>query len=170
MRQVGATMCTAGGLAWTRRLALGAGLLVATCTHAHDFRIGAIVIDHPYAVPSAPGASEGNVYLRWLKNTGQQPDRLLGARSSASRRVEIRRTEPGAAAAQGQALDSIELPAGANLPMRHDGTLHLVLVGLATPLAPGDRLTLLLRFQHAGEKTVDVVVQEPRRGATVHRP
>ena len=59
-------------------------------------------------------------------------------------------------------LPSIELPPHAEVPMRHGGGYHLMLVDLKQPLKDGDRIELTLRFERAGSRTVQVWVQTPR--------
>ncbi len=51
---------------WLRGVAWGvlAWLMLASLAKAHDFRVGAIVIEHAYATPAAAGASSGLVFFR----------------------------------------------------------------------------------------------------------
>ncbi len=140
-------------------LLLGAALLSSGPAHAHGSQVGDIAIDHPYALPTAPGAHSGTAQVRALRNTGTQPDRLLGARTPVAERVEIVR--------DGRVLDAIALPAGAELKqMRHDGNTQLRLVNLKAPLKDGDQFPLTLRFERAGETELMFTVQTPKaRGA-----
>ena len=41
---------------------------------AHDFKAGAVRIDHPYAPPSLAGQSSAAVYLRGLRIRALDPD------------------------------------------------------------------------------------------------
>lgn len=151
-----------------RRAVLGAllgGLGVAP--QAHDFKLGALRIDHPYAVPTPPGARTGAAYLRTLRNTGDQPDRLVGASTPASGAVEIHRSVVDANnVMRMRAVDGIDLPPRSELQLRHGGEFHLMLIDLKAPLSNGDRFPLTLRFEKAGEREVMVWVQQPRDAAT----
>lgn len=151
-----------------RRAVLGAllgGLGVAA--QAHDFKLGALRIDHPYAVPTPPGARTGAAYLRTLRNTGDQPDRLVGASTPASGAVEIHRSVVDANnVMRMRAVDGIDLPPRSELQLRHGGEFHLMLIDLKAPLSNGDRFPLTLRFEKAGEREVMVWVQQPRDAAT----
>jgi copper(I)-binding protein len=139
-------------------------------SHAHDFRLGALRVEHPYATPTPAGASTGAVYLRGLRNTGVQPDRLVGASTPAARAVEIHRSAIDAQnVMRMRAIDGIDLPAGADLRLRHDGELHLMLIDLKQPLKLGDRFPMIVRFEKAGEREVTVWVQQPRSGAHEHK-
>ena len=64
-----------------------AALAAAWPAGAHDFRVGDLVLDHPYATPTPPGAVNGAAYFRAIRNRGDQADRLLGASSPAAARV-----------------------------------------------------------------------------------
>lgn len=135
---------------------------------AHDFRLGGLRIDHPYATPTEAGATAAAVYFRRLGNTGRTDDRLIGASTPVAERVVIHQSVPNAA---GLALmyvePAVDLPAGASPAFRHtdpDG-YHLMLYRLNRPLQVGDRFSLTLRFEQAGSVEVVVWVQQPRRPA-----
>jgi copper(I)-binding protein len=129
---------------------------------AHDFKAGALVIDHPYATPTPPSARTGAVYFRTLKNTGREADRLLGARTPAAASVEIHRSTMDGDVMRMRQIDALALPAGAEIKVRHGGELHLMLVDLKAPLKEGERFPIWLRFERAGEREVMVWVQQPR--------
>lgn len=133
-------------------LALLLGLATVAAVQAHDFRVGAIVIDHPYAL-----AGGSDVYFRALRNEGGQPERLLDAGSPAAARIELlHEGRPRA----------LQLAGGAELTMRHDGPWRLALRELKAPLKAGDTVRVTLRFERAGEITVpaQVVNAAARRG------
>mgnify|MGYP000682763161 CR=1 FL=1 len=48
-------------------LFIGAGALWSGQAHAHDFKQGDLVIDHPYATPTLAVQNTGAVYLRKLQ-------------------------------------------------------------------------------------------------------
>ena len=130
---------------------------------AHDFRAGDIVIDHPYAVPSSPGSTNGAMYLRALRNTGDQADQLIGAHTPAAASVEIHQMQLDAQnVMRMRAVVALPIPAGSHVPVRHGGVWHLMLLNLKQPLKVGDRFPVTLRFARGGEKEVRVWVQQPR--------
>ncbi len=157
-----------------RRLALAllgatAWAALAPVAAAHDFKLGPLRIDHPYATPTPPGATTGAAYLRGIRNTGRTPDRLVGASTPAARVVEIHRSTVDAQnVMRMRAIEGIDLPPGAELRLRHGGEHHLMLIDLKAPLKNGDRFPMTLRFQHAGEREVMVWVQQPRDGGGAH--
>lgn len=150
-----------------------AGLAALPHGLAHDFRLGPLRIDHPYALPTPAGARTGAAYIRTLRNTGDQPDRLIGASSPAARAVEIHRSVVDAGnVMRMRAIDGVDLPPRSELRLRHGGEHHLMLIDLKAPLKDGDRLAMTLRFEKAGERAVTVWVQQPRdaAGGHEHRP
>lgn len=130
--------------------------------HAHGGRAGDVLIDHPYATPTAPGELVGSVYFRALKNTGPVADRLLEARTPLAKTVQIQRSTPDRSVLHMQAMAALDIPAGVELRLRHGGDTHLALMGLVKPLRVGDRFSLTLRFERGGEREVTVWVQQPR--------
>ena len=157
---------------WRRTLSgLAAACLIAAVgpAAAHDFGLGALRIDHPYATPTPAGATHGAAYLRGIRNTGDQPDRLVGASTPVAQTVEIHHSVIDAQnVMRMRAIEGIELPPRAEVRLRHDGQHHLMLIGLKAPLKNGDRFPMRLRFEKAGEREVMVWVQTPRSAAGAH--
>jgi periplasmic copper chaperone A len=146
--------------------------LVAAClalpSWAHDYKLGALRIDHPYATPTPPGTTTGAAYVRGIRNAGEQADWLVGASTPAARTVEIHRNVVDAQnVMRMRAVEGIELPPKSELQLRHGGEVHLMLIDLKAPLRDGDRFPLTLRFERAGEREVMVWVQQPRDAAAV---
>ena len=142
------------------------GLLVGLATlpspsQAHGVTAGDLQLDHPYAVPSAPGEPDGQAYLRGIKNTGHHAERLVSASTPVAAKVVLHRIKPDASGMRGTPVDAIDLPAHSVTPLRHTGDYQLTLLGLKQPLKDGDRFDLTLNFQHAGRQTVKVWVQTP---------
>jgi periplasmic copper chaperone A len=134
---------------------------------AHDFRIGQVVIDHPYATPSPPGVSSGAVYIKALRNKGDAPDRLIAASTPVAERVVLHNMQVEGGVMRMRAVSAIDVPAKGEVRMAHGSPAghHLMLDGLKAPLKDGDRFELTLRFEKAGERTVQIWVQTPRGNA-----
>lgn len=151
---------------------IGGGLLVGflalslSQAHAHDFKQGDLVIDHPYATPSLAGTRNGSVYFKGLRNRGGQADRLIAAKSAVAERVELHQMQMDGQVMRMREVPAIELPARTEVNLRHGGagTHHLMLQGLKQPLKDGDRFDLELVFEKAGTRRVNVWVQTPRSG------
>ncbi len=148
---------------------LGSTLLAATpWAQAHDFRAGDLVIDHPYATPSIPGAANGAAYFRGIRNRGSAPDHLIAASSPVAQRVELHEMTMEGGIMRMREVDGIALPPGQTVSMRHGQGYHLMLMNLKAPLADGERFDLTLRFERAGEVTVKAWVQRPSTKAPTH--
>lgn len=141
---------------------------VYASAQAHGVTEGDLQLDHPYALPSAPGDSHGRAYLRGIKNSGAHLERLLGASTPVAAKVELHSLKPDANGLRGKQVGAIELPAKAVVKLRHGGDYQLALMDLKAPLKDGDRFDLTLNFEHAGSQTVKVWVQTPREGPASH--
>lgn len=152
----------------TLTLAGAALQMGAFSAHSHEARAGDVTIDHPYAVPSPAGARTGGMYFRRLTNTGKGPERLISATTPIARTIEFHEMRMHGEVMKMRALDAIELPAGAELSVRHGGNLHLMLLDLKQPLKDGDRFPVTLTFERGGRKEVMVWVQKPREAVAAH--
>ncbi len=157
--------------AWAKAAAPALALALALgspAALAHGTRAGELWVDHPYAPPTPAAARTAAVYLRTLANRGAQPERLLGGQTPIAEAVEIHRSTLDGDIMRMRAITAIDIAPGAELRLRHGGEVHLMLVGLKTPLQEGQRFPLRLRFERAGEVEVTVWVQRPR-GDAGHR-
>lgn len=153
-----------------RRLVLSALCCMPLVARAHGFRAGDLRIDHPYATPSRPGVQTGAVYFRGIENRGRVADRLLSASTPVAASVEIHHMHMDGDIMRMRAVPALDLPAKSEVRLRHStrNGYHLMLTGLTAPLKDGDRFSLTLRFERAGEHEVQVWVQTPRAGASTH--
>ena len=132
--------------------ALGALLLAATPALSQP--APAIEIERPWARPTAPRQSVGAAYMQ-LRSPGG--DRLLGASSPVAARVEVHETQMEGDVMRMRGREVLDLPPGKVVTLAPGG-LHFMLIGLAAPLAAGQRVPLALRFEQGGERQVEVVV------------
>jgi copper(I)-binding protein len=146
-------------------IAAGLGIALPGLVFAHGSQVGDIAIEHPYAVPTPPAARTGAVYFRAINNEGKADDRLRSASTPIARTVEFHEMTMSGDVMRMRAMPAIELPAGQSVPLRHGGTLHIMLVDLKQPLKNGDRFPVTLEFERAGRKEVMVWVQTPREAA-----
>lgn len=162
-------------MALTRIALVGTALaalavLHAPSTAAHGYRAGEVRIQHPFATPSAPGATQGAAYFVQIENRGKSADRLVRATTAVAERVEFHATTVDASqVARMRALDAVELPAGSTLQMKPGSGTHLMLIGLKRPLKAGESFRMTLEFERGGLVEVRVDVQQPRHGGTEHR-
>lgn len=136
----------------TRRTLLAAASLWPLPVLAHSARLGDIKIGHAWARPAAVG--DGQAFIPFL-NTGETADALIGGRSDIASIVELRRN----ARYDDPPESRFALLPGQPFAMRPQG-FHLRLIGLAGPLAIGQRFPLILDFLNAGEAEVEVHVEQ----------
>lgn len=150
-------------LARVRWALVAAVWALCATAHAHGYDAGDVRIEHPYATPSQPGEVSAQVFFRALKNRGHRPDKLLSARTALTTGLAWQHIDTTHGAVRKTTVAAIDIPAHADVPMRHTSPQGhtLTLTGLPRPLAVGDRFSLWLRFEQAGEVEVNVVVQQP---------
>ena len=137
-------------------------LLVGAAALAHEYQAGTLTIGHPYARPTAPSQPTGGGYLK-LVNKGSA-DRLLSASAPISASVELHSMRMDGDVMRMREVSAIDVPAGGSVELKPGG-YHLMFVGLKAPLAAGQRFPLKLKFEKAGEVTVDVSVDAPAAAA-----
>jgi hypothetical protein len=149
-------------------LALLALLLVAAPAVAHDYKLGALEIDQPWARATPPTAPTGGGYLS-VKNTGTTPDRLMSASSPAAGAVQVHQMKMEGSIMRMRELDGpLEIKPGETVTLAPGG-LHLMMLGLKEPLKQGENVPLTLVFEKAGK--VDVELAVVAMGATPdHHP
>lgn len=143
----------------TRRAALIVASTLALSVQAHDYRVGDLVIDHPWARATAPGQKAGGAYLK-IENRGPSADRLLSAAAPAERagRTELHSMRMEGTVMRMREVAAIDIPAGQTVALEPGG-LHIMMMGLTSPLKAGETLPLVLRFEKAGSVTVQVQVE-----------
>jgi copper(I)-binding protein len=139
------------------RIALAATLLASAAAMAQEYRAGAIRIDKPWARPTVSGQGAGGGFMT-LDNSKGGTDRLLAARSPAAERVELHSMAMEGDVMRMRQIDAIELPAGQTVALQPGG-LHFMLMGLKQPLTLGARVPLTLRFEKAGEVSVEIAIE-----------
>jgi copper(I)-binding protein len=94
-----------------------------------------------------------------ITNPSGSSEALLGASSPIAASVELHQSGTDHEGMTGmQPVERLDLPPGATVRLEPGGH-HLMLLGLRTPLAVGDRVTLQLRFERAGSVTVELDVR-----------
>jgi copper(I)-binding protein len=138
------------------RLLAGALLaLAATIAHGHEYQAGGLTIGHPHARPTAPAQPTGGGYMK-LVNNGPA-DRLLAASAPVATSVQLHSMQMEGDVMRMREVDAIDLPAGKTVELKPGG-LHLMFIGLKAPFVPGQKIPLKLRFEKAGEVSVEMTV------------
>lgn len=140
--------------------------VAATSAHAHEFKIGTLEIDHPWARATPRGASVAGGYFK-IKNTGAAPDRLVGGSSEVGGRFEVHEmTMEGGVMRMRQLRNGLEIKPGQTIELK-PGSYHVMILDLKQPLQKGERFKGTLVFDKAGPVDVEYVV-EAMGGAPGH--
>lgn len=130
--------------------------LAAFAASAQDVAAGPISIGHPHARATAAGQSIGGGFMS-LENRGEA-DKLVGVRATVSNRVEMHTMRMEGDVMRMRQVEAIELPAGGKVELKPGGN-HVMFIGLNAPLKAGESFPLVLRFEKAGEVTVQMRVE-----------
>ena len=130
---------------------------------AHDYTLGNLRIEHPYARPTPPGARTGGAYFA-IRNIGKAGDRLLRVSSPVAQTVEIHSMTMDGNLMKMRAVQALDIPPGSMVSLGTGG-YHVMLMGLHQPLAVGDEVPLTLMFEKAGALDVSAYVEAPKAGA-----
>lgn len=95
-----------------------------------------------------------------LTNTGDQPARLLRARSDVAESVELHQSQTEGGVTSMKPVEAIDIPAHGQTELKPGG-LHIMLIGLKRELKVGDTVQLTLEFEKAGELLVSAEVRAP---------
>jgi periplasmic copper chaperone A len=114
--------------------------------------LGALEIDTPWARASIGTARPGAAYVT-VRNTGDDPDRLIRIETPVSGRPEVHAMEEKGGVMKMRPAGPLEIPPGGEVRLEPGG-LHIMLMQLQEPLEEGGQMPLTLVFEQAGEITV----------------
>jgi copper(I)-binding protein len=143
------------------RTSLLTGLLIllgGEATLAHEFKLGDLTIEHPWARATPPGAAVGGGYLV-IQNGGSSADRLLSASAEICDHVEMHAMAVNNGVMTMTPLpDGVEIPAGESVAFSPSAD-HLMLMQLKQPLKQGEDFHGTLTFEKAGTIEVHFAVE-----------
>jgi periplasmic copper chaperone A len=127
---------------------------------ADDFKAGAISIDAPWARPSIGESKNTAVYMK-IENGGDTPDRLVAVKSDRADHLMLHESRM-----EGDVMKMVHLSGGIEIPAHGSAELkplglHVMVMGLKTPLKDGEKLPLTLVFEKQGDVAVEAAVGNP---------
>lgn len=134
------------------------GMLALAGTLAQAQVATPVKVEQVWARPTVAGQHGGGGFVTLTSAGG---DRLLGGRTPAAQRVELHTMKMEGDVMRMREVGTIELPPGQTVKLEPGG-LHLMFMGLKAPLKAGDTVPLVLRFEKAGEQTVEMKVSASR--------
>lgn len=150
-------------LAFMQKIISLFALLLATSTPA----FADITISDAYARVASPMAMAGAVFLK-IENSGTSDDHLIGATSTAAKRVELHtHQEVDGVMQMRHEMDGFQIPAEGSHMLKRGGD-HVMFMGLTDRWAHGDSVPLTLTFKNAGEITLNVIVDLERAPEMEH--
>lgn len=144
-----------------KMLATGMAILttLAFSANAHDFKVGAIEIKHPWSKVAPPVAPVLGGYVT-IVNTGSEPDRLLGGSSTISERFEIHESKTENGVAKMRPLkDGVVIAPGETVKLEPGSSAHIMFLNPSKRPAAGEKFAGTLVFEKAGVVNVEFAVQ-----------
>jgi periplasmic copper chaperone A len=142
-----------------------AGLLAisASAANATDYKVGTLEIENPWSPAVPRGATVAAGYMT-IKNTGAEPDRLVGGSTPVAGKLEIHQMTMDKGVMTMRPLpDGLEIKPGATVDLK-PSSYHLMIMGLKQPIERGKPFKASLTFEKAGPVDVEFMVE--RLGAT----
>ena len=130
----------------------------AAAAFAQDTKIGAITIDHPWA-RATPGAVKNSAAFMSFDNKGAA-DKLISVTGSVAKEIQIHSMITEAGVMKMREIQSLDIPANGKAELKPGG-FHVMLIGIPDGLKEGTKFPLKLKFEKAGEITVQVTAEKP---------
>jgi len=118
-----------------------------------------IVVEQAWARASILQSRPGAAYLT-IRNEGSATDRLVAVISPLAGSVAIHASEISGGTMKMHAMKHLEIPRGQQVTLKPGG-MHLMLMNLRQPLREGERLPIVLEFEHAGRLEVSAPILSP---------
>jgi copper(I)-binding protein len=112
-------------------------------------------VEGAWARPTVAGQSVGGGYLKIAG--GANADRLLSASAPVAKQTELHTMSMDGDVMRMRPIDAVAVPPRQTVELKPGGQ-HLMFVGLAKPLKAGSTFPLTMRFEKAGDITVQVKV------------
>ena len=143
-----------------RFVCLLASMLLSASVFAADIQVG-----NAWARATAPGQDTAGVDLTI---TSKQAATLVGASSAVCKTIELHSMTMTSGMMKMREVPSIALPAGKRVNLGEAG-YHLMLIGLKSPLKPGDSIPLTLDIK-VPDRTVNIDVKAEVKPLTAAKP
>lgn len=141
-------------------------LVAAFVASAADYKVGGIGIDHVWA-RATPSAVKNGAAFMTFSNTGAA-DKLVAVTGTVSKEIQIHSMVSEAGMMRMRQIKSLDIPAGGKLELKPGG-YHVMLMGLPDGLKDGTKFPLTLKFEKAGEISVQVVVEKAGHSHADHK-
>lgn len=140
--------------------------LVASSAFAADYKVGNISIDHAWA-RATPSAVKNGAAFMTFSNSGAA-DKLVAVTGTVSKEIQIHSMVSEAGMMRMRQIKSLDIQASGKLELKPGG-YHVMLMGLPDGLKDGTKFPLTLKFEKAGEISVQVVVEKAGHSHADHK-
>lgn len=135
---------------------------------AQEVTAGDLRISAPWMRAPPGGSKVASGYVT-ITNSGNTPDRLVGASAAIAERVEVHEMTMEKGIMKMRALNpGLEIPPGKTVELK-PGSFHLMLMDLKSAPEPGKSARMELRFEKAGAVPLDFAVQPLTGGPAPHK-
>ncbi len=139
-------------------LLVGAATLGASApTFAQPAKAGTISVSHVWA-RAVPAPVRNSAAYLVIENQGAA-DRLLSASAAVAKETQLHTMVMDGGVMKMREVKGVDVPANGRVELKAGGD-HVMLLGLSDGLKEGSRFPLRLKFEKAGELTVEVMVEK----------
>lgn len=140
-----------------RRFAIATALFCAAASiYAADAKVGNLSIDDAWARTGQPGQVSAAYFE--VKNKGAA-DKIVSANCDCAKATELHDVKMVDGAMKMVPVSGMEVPANGELKLK-PGSYHIMLIGLNRPLTAGETLPIKVKFEKAGEVTLNAKVKD----------
>ena len=140
-------------------VSVAAAACAATGAAAHEYKVGAIDIGHPWSRPTPKEANIAGGYLT-ITNKGKTADRLIGGSSPVASQIEVHEiVDVDGMAKTRPVANGIEIKPGKTVELK-PGSYRILLLGLKEPFQLGQKVKGRLVFEKAGPVEIVYNVEE----------
>ena len=121
-----------------------------------------LIVDGAWVRASIGDSRVSAAYLS-IANRGESADRLVGVAAERAGHAMIHRSVVVDGVMKMRHVDAVEIPPGGVIRLEPGG-LHVMLMGVSSRLEAGERISLTLVFERAGEVELSVPVRRSPPG------
>lgn len=133
-------------------------MVSAKSDNAHDL----MIVDLAVPASLTPTATSGIVYFT-IMNHGPEDDDLLSVTTPVAPSATLHESYQDGDVAKMRDLETIDVPPGSLVKLQQ-GSKHVMLTGMPSPLKKGDKVVLNLVFAKAGTINVEAIVGDAVTG------
>ena len=131
-------------------------LCIAASVSAADVKVGNLSIDDVWARTGQPG--QVSAAFMDVKNKGAA-DKIVSAHCDCAKATELHDMKMADGKMLMMQVPAMDVPANGDLKLK-PGSYHIMLIGLNRPLVAGETLPIKLKFEKAGEVTVQAQIKD----------